>query len=67
MLQKVKAAVDLIELLRNERDLYLRASDHELIARVDSRSDIEGGHSVQFIFAAANMHFFDAETEEAIR
>ena len=65
--QKVEAEVDIIELLGDERDLYLRAGDHEFIARVDPRSDIEAGDSVQIIFAAANMHLFDAETEEAIR
>jgi len=64
---RVEAEVDIIELLGDERDLFLRAGDHEFLARVDPRSGIEAGETVEIVFAAANMHLFDAETEQAIR
>jgi multiple sugar transport system ATP-binding protein len=64
---RVKVEVDLIELLGDERDLYLRAGDQEFIGRVDPRSTIKEGDKVEIVLAAANMHLFDAETEEAIR
>jgi len=65
--QRVTADVDLIELLGDERDLYLKAGEHQFRARVDPRSRIEAGDSVEIVISADNMHLFNAETEQAIR
>ena len=64
---KVKTKVDLIELLGDEKDLFLKSGDVEFVARVDPRSKIEHGDDVEIVFGTENMHLFDAETEEAIR
>jgi multiple sugar transport system ATP-binding protein len=64
---KVKTKVDLIELLGDEKDLFLKSGDVEFVARVDPRSRIERGDEVEIVFGTENMHLFDAETEEAIR
>lgn len=64
---KIEVTVDLIEPLGDEIDLYLKADDTEFMARVDPRSALEAGDTVELIIAAANMHLFDAETEKAIR
>ena len=55
------------ELLGAETMLYTRTGDTEFISKVDARSAYVPGESIELAFNLNKGHFFDAETEEAIR
>ncbi|WP_173917030.1 ABC transporter ATP-binding protein [Halobacillus sp. Marseille-Q1614] len=63
----IKADIEVAELMGAESYLYSRIGDQEFIARVDSRSDINGGDKIDLALDMNKAHFFDAETEERIR
>lgn len=63
----IKAEIEVAELMGSESYLYSKLSDQEFIARVDSRTDIHGGESIQLALDMHKSHFFDVETELAIR
>jgi multiple sugar transport system ATP-binding protein len=63
----VSAKVDVTELMGNEIFVYLKAGDHNFVARVDPRSRYSLGDDVQMVFNMENMHIFDQATEKAIR
>ncbi len=64
---KVKAKVEVVELMGNEIVGYLKSGEKEYVARVDPRSDFSYGDNVEVVFNAANIHIFDKDTEAAIR
>ena len=64
--EKVKAKVEVQELMGNEIFLYLDAHGKSFIARVDPRARATIGESFEVIFNMANMHLFDPETEKAL-
>ncbi|GGA73283.1 ABC transporter ATP-binding protein [Ornithinibacillus halotolerans] len=64
---KITATVEVAELMGAETYLYSKVSDQDFIARVDSRSDIHGGETIDLAFDMNKAHFFDAETEERIK
>ncbi|OZU87904.1 sugar ABC transporter ATP-binding protein [Virgibacillus indicus] len=64
---KVNATIDVAELMGAESYLYSKINEQDFVARVDSRSDINGGDKVDLAFDMNNSHFFDAETELRIR
>jgi multiple sugar transport system ATP-binding protein len=59
--------VDVTELMGNEIFLYLISGAHSFIARVDPRSHARVGHTVPLTINLDKLHFFDKETERAIR
>ncbi|MGB0389773.1 MAG: TOBE domain-containing protein, partial [Ardenticatenaceae bacterium] len=61
--EKVKAQVEVQELMGNEIFLYMDAHGKSFIARVDPRARARTGQSVDVIFNMANMHLFDPKTE----
>ncbi len=61
------AAIDVSELMGAESYLYSKLDNQEFIARVDSRSDISGGDTIDLAFDMNKALFFDAETESRIR
>lgn len=61
------AEVVVSELLGSETMLYLKLGQTEFAARVDARDFHEPGERVSLTFNVAKGHFFDAETEVAIR
>ena len=63
----VDAEVVVSELLGSETMLYLKLGQTEFAARVDARDFHEPGEKVSLTFNVAKGHFFDAETEAAIR
>ncbi len=65
--EKIKAKVDVTELMGNETFLYLVSGKHTFIGRVDPRSHLRVGHSAEVIFDMDKFHIFDAATEDAIR
>lgn len=59
--------VDVTELMGNEIFLYLLLGERTFIARVDPRSKARVGEEVTVLLNMDNIHFFDRETEKAIR
>jgi multiple sugar transport system ATP-binding protein len=65
--QEVGAAtLDVIEPMGNEIVIYATAGVANLVARVAPTQLPEVGSSVKLLFDSGKLHFFDAETEEAI-
>ncbi|MEJ6952135.1 ABC transporter ATP-binding protein [Natronospora cellulosivora (SeqCode)] len=60
------ASVEVVEPMGSEIYLYMSVQDHSMIARVDSQSEAKVGDEVKLVVNRANMHVFDAETEEVI-
>jgi multiple sugar transport system ATP-binding protein len=65
--ERIEAQVDVTELMGNEIFLYLLSSTQSFIARVDPRSRARVGHTVALIVNLDKLHFFDKDTERAIR
>jgi len=63
----VEGKIEVTELMGNEIFLYLKSGKTNFVARVDPRSTLKMGNTVQVSFNMAKMHIFDKETEEAIR
>ncbi|WP_068675694.1 ABC transporter ATP-binding protein [Oceanobacillus sp. Castelsardo] len=64
---KLNVKIDVSELMGAESYLYSSVAGQEFVARVDSRSDINGGDQVELAFDMNHVHFFDAETEIRIK
>ena len=58
--ESVEAEVDVTELMGNEIFLYLVNGDHNFVARVDPRTEVEMGDKIQVSFNMDNMQIFDA-------
>jgi len=63
---KVPSKVDVTELMGNETMLYLMSGKNTFVGRVDPRSKLRVGNSVDVVFDMDQIHIFDANTEEAI-
>jgi multiple sugar transport system ATP-binding protein len=66
----IEAIVDVIELMGNEKIVYLsfaEGSTESFIARMDPRSDVHLGGKSGVIINLDNIHVFDADTELVIR
>ncbi|WP_042149216.1 ABC transporter ATP-binding protein [Paucisalibacillus sp. EB02] len=63
---KISALIEVAELMGAETYLYSKVADQDFIARIDSRSDIQGGETIDLALDMNKAHFFDAETEERI-
>lgn len=64
---KIKAYIEVSELLGAETYLYSKIDDQDFIARVDSRTDVHSGQDLDLAFDLNKAHFFDIDTEERIR
>jgi multiple sugar transport system ATP-binding protein len=63
----IEAQVDVTELMGNEIFLYLLNGAHSFIARVDPRSRTRVGGTVALAVNLDQLHFFDSQTQQAIR
>ena len=63
----VDAYVDVTEMMGAETYLYLKIDDAPFTARVNARSTTQSKDSVKVGFDVNRMHFFDKDTELAIR
>jgi len=63
---KIKAKVDVTELMGNEILLYLVAGKNTFVARVDPRSKMRVGDEADVAFDKDKFHVFDGESEQAI-
>lgn len=64
---KLNVKIDVSELMGAESYLYSSVAGQEFVARVDSRSNINGGDQIDLAFDMNRVHFFDAETESRIK
>ncbi|MFE8703513.1 ABC transporter ATP-binding protein [Cytobacillus sp. FJAT-54145] len=64
---KVTVKIDVAELMGAETILYTALNNQNLIARIDSRSDIKNGEQLDLAFDMNKCHFFDAQTELRIK
>lgn len=60
-------AVEVVELLGAELNLFLSAGKHSFVATVDTRLDARTGNQIDLVADMNNMHLFDKDTEVAIR
>lgn len=60
------AKIEVAELMGSETFLYSKISGQNLIARVDSRTDISMGDTLPMGFNMDKVHFFDPESESRI-
>ncbi|WP_226576674.1 ABC transporter ATP-binding protein [Halobacillus litoralis] len=65
--KKITADIEVAELMGSESYLYSRLNDQEFTARVDSRSDINGGDQITLALDMNKVHFFDKDSELRIR
>jgi multiple sugar transport system ATP-binding protein len=63
----IKAKIDVAELMGAEIMLYSQLEGQDFISRVDSRTDIIAGQTVELSFDMNKAHFFDKETELRIK
>jgi multiple sugar transport system ATP-binding protein len=59
--------VDVTELMGNEVFLHLLAGETKLLARVDPRTKAQAGDHIEVVVDMDRVHFFDPQTEEALR
>ncbi|MFC0523470.1 ABC transporter ATP-binding protein [Pontibacillus salicampi] len=64
---QLQAKIDVAELMGSETYLYTSVSGQEFVARVDSRTDIDGGQTIDLALDLNKAHFFDSESELRIR
>ena len=62
----LRARVDVTELMGNEIFLHVVNGKHELLARVDPRTEARAGRDVDLVLDMSNMHAFDPVTERAL-
>jgi multiple sugar transport system ATP-binding protein len=63
----IEANVDVVELMGNEKIVYLEESGKTLLSRMDPRADVRVGHRTSALFNMLNTHLFDMETEKALQ
>ncbi len=63
----INTQVDVTELMGSEVYLYLLSDSKSFIARVDPRTSARIGQKMDVALNMDNVHFFDRETEQAIR
>ncbi|UOQ46787.1 sn-glycerol-3-phosphate ABC transporter ATP-binding protein UgpC [Gracilibacillus caseinilyticus] len=65
--KKITATIDVSELMGSESYLYSSLNGQEFVARVDSRTDINGGEKIDLAFDMHKSHFFDKDSEARIK
>lgn len=63
----MKGAIDLIETTGAETYLYIKTGENVFTTRMDGSTERISGDTVHLAFNMKKAHFFDIETEEAIR
>ncbi|NPV07237.1 MAG: ABC transporter ATP-binding protein [Anaerolineae bacterium] len=64
---RVRAKIDVVELMGAEIYLYCMTGSKQFIARVDPRTRVEPGDEMDLVFNMDHMHIFDPQTEAAVR
>lgn len=64
---KINATIDVAELMGAETILYSSIGGQDIVARIDSRTDIRNGQQLELALDMNKCHFFDKQTEQRIR
>ena len=64
---KVKASIEVAELMGAEIVLYSNVNDQNFVARVDSSFNVIAGNNIELAFDLDKGHFFDSESELRIK
>ncbi len=62
----IEANVDVVEQMGNEIILYLEEQGKSFLARTDPRTHARVGQRLTVAFATANIHLFDADTQQSL-
>jgi len=62
----VEANVDVVELMGNEMIVYFQLDGKTFLGRLDPRTDARVGMKMSAAFDMANIHLFDAKTDETL-
>ncbi len=62
----IRANVDVHEPLGSDIILYLTVGEHDIVARVDARSQARMGQTTEVVLDMKKMHVFNPDTHEAI-
>ena len=63
---ELSAVLDVVEPMGNEIIIYVNTISHRLVARIEPQILPEPGTSITLNLEPESLHFFDAETEQAI-
>ncbi len=63
---KIKANIEVIEMLGAETFLYLKVEDDNITARVHSKNKYSCTDNIEILFDTNRIHLFDKETEKVI-
>lgn len=63
---RVDADVDIIELMGNEKVVYMKRDGVEYLSRMDPRSEVSVGLETRTVFDMSNMHLFDNSSGETL-
>jgi multiple sugar transport system ATP-binding protein len=58
--------VDVVEHMGSELYVHMQLGGQNVIARINSRSDVHYGDQIKVAFDMNKSHIFNAETEEAV-
>lgn len=64
---QITVKTDVVELTGAELMIYTKLGDYDFVARIEARSDIKPGQTVQLALDMNKGHFFDKETELSIK
>jgi len=62
----IRVGVDVVEPLGPDVEMYLAADPHNLIAKIDSKTQAKVGETIEVVFDMEKSHLFDNETEKAL-
>lgn len=62
---KLRTKVDVVEPMGSEVYLYLLSGQNTIVSRVDSRTEVKPGDTLEVAFNMDKMHAFDPETQES--
>ncbi|WP_211653254.1 ABC transporter ATP-binding protein [Planococcus alpniumensis] len=64
---KIRAAIEVAELMGAEIMLYSSVDNQDFVARVDSRFSVKAGETINMAFDMNKVHFFDKDSELRIK
>ena len=64
---RIKAQVDVTELMGNEVFVHLLMGEKSFVGRFDPRTGVRVGNTIETVVNMDNMQIFDTQTEKAVR
>ena len=64
---RFNATIEVAELLGHESILYTSIGGQNVVSKIDARTDVKMGHVLEMAIDMNKAHYFDIETEQAIR